>query len=146
MARCPGDRYAAPRTLAGDIEHWLADEPVSAYLEPWAGRARRWTNRHRTLVTAGAAALAVALVCLSTALILLSAANLETRAARDLALRREREAERQRDAAQAKFTSPARRSMSIAQSLARTPGSRKRTWWRCAGSCCRRRQSFTRSS
>jgi serine/threonine protein kinase len=30
MARRPKDRYHAPRDLADDIEHWLADEPVSA--------------------------------------------------------------------------------------------------------------------
>src|SRR5205823_2236305 len=31
MALRPEDRYATPRALAEDIEHWLGDEPVSAY-------------------------------------------------------------------------------------------------------------------
>jgi len=35
MARLPEDRYASPRELADDLEHWLADEPVSAYRESW---------------------------------------------------------------------------------------------------------------
>ena len=38
MALQPEDRYASPRALADDIEHWLADEPVSAYREPWPAR------------------------------------------------------------------------------------------------------------
>src|SRR5262249_10910613 len=31
MALRPEDRYPSPHALAGDIEQWLADEPVSAY-------------------------------------------------------------------------------------------------------------------
>ena len=38
MALRPEDRYASPRALADDVEHWLADEPVSAYREPWPAR------------------------------------------------------------------------------------------------------------
>ena len=30
MATRPEDRYRSPRDLAEDIEHWLADEPISA--------------------------------------------------------------------------------------------------------------------
>ena len=47
----PADRYATPRMLADDVEHWLADEPVTAWPEPWTVRTRRWLGRHRTLVT-----------------------------------------------------------------------------------------------
>ena len=59
MAREPEDRYASPERLADDIEHWLADEPVTAWREPFSVRARRWARRHRTAVTAAAAALLV---------------------------------------------------------------------------------------
>jgi formylglycine-generating enzyme required for sulfatase activity/tRNA A-37 threonylcarbamoyl transferase component Bud32 len=52
MALAPADRYSSPRALADDIEHWLADEPVSAYREPWTKRLGRWRRRHATLVTA----------------------------------------------------------------------------------------------
>jgi tetratricopeptide (TPR) repeat protein/tRNA A-37 threonylcarbamoyl transferase component Bud32 len=62
MAPRPEDRYASPRELAGDIEHWLADEPVSAHREGWKDRAARWTRRHRAWVQTGVAALAVGLV------------------------------------------------------------------------------------
>ena len=40
MALKPEDRYATPRALADDIEHWLADEPVTAYAEQPARAAR----------------------------------------------------------------------------------------------------------
>jgi serine/threonine-protein kinase len=71
MALRPEDRYHSPRDLADDIELWLADEPVSAYPEPLALRARRWMKRHRTLVTSAAAALLVAVTGLSAGLLLL---------------------------------------------------------------------------
>jgi serine/threonine-protein kinase len=62
MALNQADRYATPRALAEDIEHWLADEPVLAYREPWPDRARRWSRRHRTLVTSAAAVLLLGLM------------------------------------------------------------------------------------
>jgi eukaryotic-like serine/threonine-protein kinase len=50
MARHPDERYASAEELAGDIEHWLADEPVSAYPEGPAVRLARWARRHRQAV------------------------------------------------------------------------------------------------
>ena len=51
------------RALADEIERWLADEPVLAYPEPWARRARRWAGKHRTgLATAASASLVAALL------------------------------------------------------------------------------------
>src|SRR5262249_50502320 len=57
MALSPQDRYPSARSLADDVERWLADEPVQAYAEPWSLRARRWQRHHRTLVAAGAVGL-----------------------------------------------------------------------------------------
>jgi len=65
MSRNPDDRYASPRALADEIDHWLADEPISAWREPWWVRARRWVSRHRTPVAAAAAAFAVAALALA---------------------------------------------------------------------------------
>ena len=48
MATEPADRYAIGRALADDVERWLADEPVTAWREPWSRRPLRWTKRHRT--------------------------------------------------------------------------------------------------
>jgi eukaryotic-like serine/threonine-protein kinase len=65
LALNPSDRYPSARALADDIEHWLADEPVSALPEPLTERARRWTRRHRTLVTTAAAVLFLGLIGLA---------------------------------------------------------------------------------
>jgi tetratricopeptide (TPR) repeat protein len=62
MALRPEDRYASVRALADDVEHWLADEPVSAWREPWVKRAGRWVRKHRVLAATVAASVVVALV------------------------------------------------------------------------------------
>ncbi len=62
MALRPEDRYASVRELARDLEHWLADEPVSAYREGRLERAGRWLRHHRTWTyAAGAALIGIAL-------------------------------------------------------------------------------------
>jgi len=94
MALKPEDRYDSALSLSADVDRWLADEPVSAYREPWAVRIGRWGRRHRQLVTA-AAVLLVASVVLSVVV----AVNREQ--ARRQTLQAEREAQRQRDIAQA---------------------------------------------
>ncbi len=49
MALEPEDRYATPRALADDIEHWLADEPVSGLSRaPDSNGSRAGSVRHRT--------------------------------------------------------------------------------------------------
>lgn len=58
MALKPNQRYPSPRTLADDLEHWLADEPVSVCRDPLMTRLGRWTRRHRG-VAAGLAGLVV---------------------------------------------------------------------------------------
>jgi len=82
MSLKPADRYATPRDLADDVEHWLADEPVSAWPEPWTVTTRRWIGRHGALVTGIATAIAIALVSLIAATILLTAANERERQAK----------------------------------------------------------------
>ncbi len=56
MAKQPGDRYPSCRAFADDVERWMADEPVSAWAEPWTRKLLRWLTRHRTGVTGAAAA------------------------------------------------------------------------------------------
>jgi serine/threonine protein kinase/tetratricopeptide (TPR) repeat protein len=53
MALDPADRYASPQALAADLKHWLADEPVSAYRDPFQARAFRWVRRHKPIVAGG---------------------------------------------------------------------------------------------
>ena len=88
MALKPEERYGSPQTLADDVEHWLADEPVTAYREQWTERAGRWMRRHRTRVAAALAALTVTVVALGTATVLLTAANERERTARNKARER----------------------------------------------------------
>lgn len=56
------DRYESVAALADEIEHYLADEPVTAYREPWTVRIRRWAKMHRTAMTAAAVGLVVSVV------------------------------------------------------------------------------------
>jgi serine/threonine-protein kinase len=69
MALRPEDRYGSCRALAEDVDRWMADEPVSAWREPWTVRARRRLARHRTLVAAGMAAVVVAIAGLAAVLL-----------------------------------------------------------------------------
>jgi serine/threonine-protein kinase len=75
MALKPEDRYASPRTLADDLESWMADEPVSAWREPRSRRARRWGRRHRTAVTGTTAALLAGLIGLAAVAVMQSQSN-----------------------------------------------------------------------
>jgi tRNA A-37 threonylcarbamoyl transferase component Bud32 len=60
MAKVSAERYTKATELVEDLEHWLADEPVGAWREPWLTSAWRWVYRNRTAVTALLSALAVA--------------------------------------------------------------------------------------
>jgi tetratricopeptide (TPR) repeat protein/serine/threonine protein kinase len=60
MARPIADRYAGAADLAGEVDRWLADEPVAAHCEPVLVRLGRWRRRHKALVNALAAAVMVA--------------------------------------------------------------------------------------
>lgn len=59
MSLKPGDRYVTTVAIAEDIEHWLADEPVSASPDSIRERVVRWLRHHRGLAQVGAAALLV---------------------------------------------------------------------------------------
>ena len=76
MANQPGDRYPSCRALADDVERWMADEPVSAWAEPWTRKLSRWLTRHRTGVTGAAAAVLAGVVGLSAVLAVQAQANL----------------------------------------------------------------------
>jgi tetratricopeptide (TPR) repeat protein len=81
MALKPEDRYRTALALAADIEHWLADEPVSAYREPFRVRRQRWMRRHRGLVAGAAAALWVGLTGLAIGLGVVASLNGQLRVA-----------------------------------------------------------------
>ena len=83
MALRPADRYATPRAMADDIERWMAEEPVTAWREPFARRARRWARRNRSLVMTASAAAVVALAGLLAVVAVQSEANVQLRRAND---------------------------------------------------------------
>jgi serine/threonine protein kinase len=62
MALQPADRYATPAELADDIEHWLADEPVSAVSETLVERSARLFRKHKSWALASAVVAATLLV------------------------------------------------------------------------------------
>jgi serine/threonine-protein kinase len=75
MSKDPDDRYGSAALVASDVQHWLADEPVSAYHEPWTTRAVRWVSHHRTPVAAGLTALVVTTAALAALLVAQTRSN-----------------------------------------------------------------------
>jgi serine/threonine-protein kinase len=92
LAKKPEQRYPSARALAQEVQRWLADEPVTAYLEPWTVKARRWARRHRPAVAAAAALLVTAVIALSISTALIRQREQAAQHARE-------QAERQRDRA-----------------------------------------------
>ena len=64
MAKDKAARYSKALDVAADVEAWLADQPVSAYPDPWHERARRWAKQHRTLIVSSTATSLVLIVSL----------------------------------------------------------------------------------
>jgi serine/threonine-protein kinase len=75
LAKQPAHRYGKALKLAGEVQRWLADEPVTAYRDPLATRLTRWGRRHRTLAAALAVALVAALGGLGAVLLVQRRAN-----------------------------------------------------------------------
>jgi serine/threonine protein kinase len=70
MQRNPEARYPSSEALEADVRRWLADEPVSAYREPWSTRATRWAKKRRTLVFSVGVLLTTATVASAVAAVL----------------------------------------------------------------------------
>ncbi len=101
MAMNAEDRYASATALARDVEHWLADEPVTAWREPATVKARRWMRRRRSLVAGLVSLLLAAVVALTAGTILLGVKQTEVQAERNAA----RSAEAQARSAEAQARS-----------------------------------------
>lgn len=93
MALKPQDRYSSAAALGSEVEHWLADEPVTAYREPWTARVRRWAKHHRPLVSAAAVLLVAAVIGLIVGTVLLQQARIETNKQRQAAFDAQQRAE-----------------------------------------------------
>jgi Flp pilus assembly protein TadD len=81
MALQPEDRYASAKELAADVDHWLGDEPVTAYREPLTARVRRWSRRHRATVSGLVALLVTVTAALAVGLAIVNAEEAKTRTA-----------------------------------------------------------------
>jgi serine/threonine protein kinase/tetratricopeptide (TPR) repeat protein len=78
MSMKPTDRYPNALALSADVEHWLADEPVAAYPEPWTARAGRWGRRNKTAVISAGVFLLCATIGLAISTALISAEQRRT--------------------------------------------------------------------
>jgi WD40 repeat protein/tRNA A-37 threonylcarbamoyl transferase component Bud32 len=99
LALRPEERYGTALELAADLERWLADEPVTAWREPWGVRVRRWMRRHRTLVSTAVGVLIFALLGTTAGLVLIGGARDREEAARKTAEDKEEEARQQKEEA-----------------------------------------------
>ena len=116
MALKPEDRYGSCRALAEDIERWMADEPVSAWREPFSRRARRWARRNRTAVAAALVALVAGVVGLGAVAGVQARANNALRKANDAtqqALGEAKEAKQATDAALAQSEESRRQAEAV---------------------------------
>ncbi len=86
MALIPDGRYASAASLAVDIEHWLAGEPVSAYREGFGAISWRWIREHRSLVSGTAVLLVTALIGLIIGTVLLQQSQSATERQRQVAV------------------------------------------------------------
>jgi WD40 repeat protein/serine/threonine protein kinase len=105
MALKPKNRYPSPKAMADDIDHWLADEPVTAYRDPLLARASRLARRHKVASAALAALLLAAVIGLSLGNLLLGREQARTDVQRRRAETALAETETARGAAEVNFQS-----------------------------------------
>jgi len=79
LAKKPADRYGTAKELAGEVQRWLADEPVSALPDSWGARVARWSRRHRSTTRAVAASLVVIAIVATLAALAIGREQAQTR-------------------------------------------------------------------
>jgi serine/threonine-protein kinase len=77
MALRPGARYASVQRMREDVDHWLADEPVSAWREPFGVKTRRWIRKHPRKVAALTATVLMGMMAVGFGALLLGEKNRE---------------------------------------------------------------------
>jgi serine/threonine protein kinase len=85
MARQAHDRYPSATALAEDVQHWLDDEPVSAYAEPRVEQVYRWSRKHKAAVVSGVVCLILLILVSAVAFAAIAWERAKTRAAERLA-------------------------------------------------------------
>jgi serine/threonine protein kinase len=81
MSLSPDDRYATAQELATEIQLWMADQPVSAYQDPWSVKTLRWLRQHRTLAVSSALAVSLVAIAATVGAVLINAEKNETKKA-----------------------------------------------------------------
>jgi WD40 repeat protein/serine/threonine protein kinase len=81
MQKQPADRYATANALADDIQHWLADEPVSVFAEPMVARVQRVARKNPGPVSALAATVLVGIIGLTAGLYFVNSEKNQTASA-----------------------------------------------------------------
>jgi eukaryotic-like serine/threonine-protein kinase len=66
MSKRASDRYVTPHDLSADVERFLADQPVTACVDPIRVRVRRWIKKHQVLATTTAVVLVLSTIGLAT--------------------------------------------------------------------------------
>jgi serine/threonine protein kinase len=91
MEKNPADRYATAQELADDLRRFLDDRPIRAKRPSLAQRLRKWSRRHRAVVTSTAVCLLALLVTLVAGLAWSNLRIGEERDRKDEALRAKEE-------------------------------------------------------
>jgi|GEM_PF-4907253 len=71
LAERPSDRYESVQELDDDLEHFLKNEPVTAYRDPPVKALTKWAGRNRVLATSAAAVFVMAMISVLVVLALL---------------------------------------------------------------------------
>ena len=80
LQKASHERYATAAELAQEVQRNLADEPVTAFEEPWTHRVLRWARKHKTLVSSAAALLITAVIGFAVSTILVAGERNEAEA------------------------------------------------------------------
>ncbi len=80
LRKTSAERYVSAAELAQEVQRNLADEPVTAFAEPWTHRILRWARKHRTSVSAAAALLITAAIGFAISTILVAGERNEAEA------------------------------------------------------------------
>lgn len=85
MALNRHQRYASAKSLALDIERWLADEPIEAYHDTLTERTFRWIRRNRSWAIAGSVAILLVSLTAGTSAVQIARERDEAQLARNSA-------------------------------------------------------------
>lgn len=91
MEKNPAERYSTAKEMADDLERFLKDEPIRAKRPLLVQRVRKWSRRHRPVVTSMVVA-TVAVVVIAIGALLISLGNISA-ALKDKSAALEREKE-----------------------------------------------------